>query len=92
MFDGIRERTGKPFVGMHYMAVVQLIRPFLASGYTDDEVRGALRVLWQDGAPITRGTVEAQMQGRRRARPTAAGRIEALQALEFTADGSLVNQ
>lgn len=95
MVDGITRATGTAPVSIRPPAMVKLLTPFMER-YEDEPVRQALLALWNDGAPITAATLEAQLQGRRRARgaprpagPTVADRLAGLQ---YDEHGNLVAQ
>lgn len=88
LYDGITNRDGVKPVSIHPPALVKLLTPF-AERYTDAQIRPALRTLWDEGRPITRATLEAQIGGRgHRRRPTTT--TDRLREIEFDADGNMV--
>lgn len=73
-WEGIRNRTGKPPVGIKFMALAKVIEPFLGH-WTPGEIRPALRSVYDAGQTITRQNLERHLDGR--ARATGAGRRRA---------------
>lgn len=66
----VQQATGKPPVGVSFIALVKLLEPVLAAGYEVAAVKAALVAMYSEARPITRQVIEQQLDGRAAKRPT----------------------
>lgn len=74
----------------------QILTAFLRQGIDEARLRAAVKAIHEDGAPMTRAVIGAELDGRRRRNPSHArpGRsrvAETAARLAFDADGNLVS-
>lgn len=67
-YEGVKARTGKPPIGITFIAVAKIAEAALKGGWTEREVRAALRAVYDEGRTLTRQVLEAHLDGRARRR------------------------
>ncbi len=63
---------GKPPVSVKFVALLGVVKPFLAAGYEPESITKALRVMWNDKRPMNSAVLEQQLDGRARRAPVQA--------------------
>lgn len=63
-FQYVELQTGKAFKGVKFVAMVKLVTPFLESGWTVLEVKGALKRMRDQGKPILSQVIQEQLENR----------------------------
>lgn len=63
-WEWVRSETGHPPVALGFMALVNVVRPFLDAGYPDRDVRLALMSMHKAGRTLSRQSLEVVLQGR----------------------------
>lgn len=69
LYDKVKADTGKVPVGWKMPQMVKLLIPFFEAGWSVPEVKRALWTCHTSGYPITRPTIERELDGRARSGP-----------------------
>lgn len=83
-------QTGKPPVAVSPAQFIKLVAPFFAAGYERHVLKVAVKALHDNGTPLTRQTIERQLQGKGR----RAGRqdvVAVADSMVFDAEGNLAS-
>lgn len=65
MFSAVEARTGKKYRGINPVALSNgVLRPLIEAGWEDAALKHGLWALYERNGPITRATLEAEMDGR----------------------------
>jgi hypothetical protein len=85
----VKSRTGKPPVGIGYMALVKIVEVVMKA-YDAGAIKRALASMYDDGKPITRQVVEQYLDGRARRNGRRPDAVAAVNAMTFDDDGNVV--